>query len=66
MFRFVLVEEKATSKAIIKRSADIGSLCVVPLSNLKYGAVLPPLITHDFGFFIKVAGVVDLKFVFTD
>ena len=49
-----LIKEKTTSKTIIKRYNKIGSLCLVPLSNLKYGVVLPPLITHNFGVFIKI------------
>ena len=51
---FALIKEKTTSKAGIKRYAEIGTLCLVPLSNLKYGVVLPPLKTHDFEFFIKI------------
>ena len=54
MLGFALIKEKTTSKAIIKRYAEIGSPCLVPLSNLKYGVVLPPLITHDSGFFNKI------------
>ena len=54
MSEFVLIKEKTTSKARMKRYAKIGSTCVVPLSNLKYGVVLPPLITHDFELFIKI------------
>ena len=54
MLGFPLVKEKTTSKAIIKRYAEIGSPCLVPLSNLKYDVVLPPLKTHDYGFFNKI------------
>ena len=54
MSGFALIKEKTTSKAKIKRYAEIGSPCLVPLSNLKYGVVLPPLITHDSEFFIKI------------
>ena len=54
MLGFALIKEKTTSKAIIKRYAEIGSPYLVPLSNLKYGVVLPPLITHDSGFFNKI------------
>ena len=32
----------------------LGLFCLVPVSNLRYGVVLPPLITHDSGFFIKI------------
>ena len=39
MSGFSLIKEKTTSKAIIKRSAEIGSPCLVPLSNLKYSVV---------------------------
>ena len=54
MSGFALIKEKTTSKAIIKRYAEIGSPFLVPLSNLKYSVVLPPLITHDSGFLIKI------------
>ena len=47
MSGFALIKEKTTSKAIIKRYAKIGSPCLIPLSKLKYGVVLPPLVTHD-------------------
>ena len=47
MSGFALIKEKTTSKAITKRCAEIGSPCLVSLSNLKYGVVLSPLITHD-------------------
>ena len=40
MLQFTLIKEKTTSKA------GIGSPCLVPLSNLKYGVVLPPLVTR--------------------
>ena len=50
MSGFALNKEKTTSKAIIKRYAEIGPPFLVPLSNLKYGVVLPPLITHDSAF----------------
>ena len=46
MSGFALIKEKTTSKAKIKRYAEIGSPCLVPLPNLKYGVVLPPLITR--------------------
>ena len=49
MSGFALIKEKATSKARIKRYAEIGSPCLVTLSNLS-----PPLITHDSEFFIKL------------
>ena len=48
------VKEKTSSKAIIKRNAEIGSPCLVSLSNLKYSVVLPPLTTHYSGLFIKI------------
>ena len=54
MSGFALIKEITTSKARIKRYAEIGSPFLVHLSNLKYGVVLPPLITHDSGFFIKI------------
>ena len=54
MSGFALIKEKTTSKARIKRYAKIGSPCLVPLSNLKYGVVLLLLITHDSKFFIKI------------
>ena len=47
MSGFALIKEKTTSKAIIKRYAEIGSPRLVPLSNLKCGIV------HDSRFFIK-------------
>ena len=47
MSGFALIKEKTTSKARIKRYVEIGSPCLVPLSNLKCGVVLPQLITHD-------------------
>ena len=54
MTGFTLIKEKTASKAIMKRCVKIGSPYLVPVSNLKYGVVLPPLITHDSGFFIKI------------
>ena len=54
MSGFASIKGKTISKAIIKRYAEIGFTCLVPLSNLKYGGVLLPLITHDSGFFIKI------------
>ena len=54
MSGFALIKEKTNSKVIIKRYDQIGSPCLVPLSNLKYGVVLPPFVTHDSGFFIKI------------
>ena len=54
MSGFALIKEKTTSKAKIKRYVEIGSPCLVPYSNLKYGIVLPPLITQDLGLFIKI------------
>ena len=54
MSGFALIKEKTTFKALIKRYCDIGSPCLVPLCNLKYGVVLPPLITHYSRFFIKI------------
>ena len=42
MSGFALIKEKTTSKARIKTYAEIGSPFLVPLSNLKYGVVLPP------------------------
>ena len=53
MLGFILIKEKTTSKAMIKRYAEIRSPCLVPRSNVKYGVVLPPLITHDSGFVIN-------------
>ena len=50
MSEFALIKEKATSKAIIKRYAEIESPCLVPLSELKYGVALQPLITRNSGF----------------
>ena len=52
MLGFALTKEKNTSKARMKRYAKIGSPCLVSLCNLKYGAVLPPLTTHDSDFFV--------------
>ena len=54
MSGFALIKEKTNSKAKIKRYTEIGSPCPVPHSNLKYGVVLPPSITHDSEFFIKI------------
>ena len=54
MSGFALIKEKITSKAIVKKYSEFGSPYLVPLSNLKYGVVLPPLITHGSGFFIKI------------
>ena len=54
MSGFALIKEKTTSKTRIKRYAEIRCPCLVPLSNLKYGVVLPPLIIHDSEFFIKI------------
>ena len=50
MSGFTLNKEKTTSKALIKRYVKIGSPCPVPLSNLKYGVVLPPMITRAWVF----------------
>ena len=54
MTGFTLIREKTASKALMKRCVKIGSPYLVPLSNLKYGVALPPLITYDSGFFIKI------------
>ena len=54
MSGFALIKEKTTSKARIKIYTELGSNCLVPLSNLKYGVVLAPLITLDSEFFIKI------------
>ena len=51
---FALIKEKTTSIDIIKRYAEIESPCLVPLSNLEYGVVLSPLITHDSRLYIKI------------
>ena len=51
---FVLIKEETTSKAIIMRCVEIGSPCLVHLSNLKCGVVLLPLIVSDCGFFTKI------------
>ena len=52
MLGFALTKEKNTSKPRMKRYAEIGSPCLVPLCNLRYGVVLPPLITRVSEFFI--------------
>ena len=57
MSGFALIKEKITSKAIMKRYAEIGSPCLAPVSNLKYGVVLPPLITHDSGFSLRFVSI---------
>ena len=54
MPRFGLMKEKTNSKAMIKRYAEIESPCLVPLSNLKYGVVLPTLVAYDSEFFLKI------------
>ena len=54
MSGFALIKEKTTSKARIKIYTELGSNCLVPLSNLKYGVVLAPLITLDSEFLIKI------------
>ena len=54
MSEFVLIKKKTTSKAIIKRYAEVSSPCLVSLSNLKYGVVVPPLITHHSDCFIQI------------
>ena len=46
MSGFSLIKKKATSKAKIKRYAEIGSPCLVPLSNLKYGVVFIKICIH--------------------
>ena len=48
---FALIKQKTASKVRVKGYAGIGSPCLVALSNLQYGVVLPPLITHDSEFF---------------
>ena len=53
MSEFALIKEKTTSKAIIKRYAQIESPCLVPLSESKYRVPLQLLITRDSGFFSK-------------
>ena len=45
---FVLIKVKAISKTKIKRYAEIGSPCQVPLSSLKKQVVFPPFTTHNF------------------
>ena len=54
MSALAMIKEKTASKAILKRYAEIGSHCLGHLSNLKYSVVLPSLITHDSGFFLKI------------
>ena len=43
----ILAIIKKNSKTSIKRYAEIGSPCLVPLSKLKYLVVVPPFIIHD-------------------
>ena len=54
MSGFVSIKGKTTSIARINRYDEIGFPCLLPPSNLKYGVVLPALITLDSEFFIKV------------
>ena len=44
---FDLIKAKSMSNARMKRYAEIGSFCPVPLWSEKYFVVWPPLITHD-------------------
>ena len=46
-----LIKIKRISKAIIKTQAEIGSICLAPLSSLKYFAVWQPFILQSSWFF---------------
>ena len=54
MFGFSLIKVKITSNAKMKKQVEIGSSCLITLSSLKYGVVLPSLIIHDSAFLSKV------------
>ena len=55
IFAFVKRHQKMSSRRLEDvRYAELGSPCLFPLSNLQYGVVLPPFVTHDSGFFIKI------------
>ena len=54
MSGFALIKENTIIKAIINKCAKTGCGCLVALSNLNYGVVLAPLITHYSRAFIKV------------
>ena len=47
MATLFLIKAKITSKAIIKRYADNGSLWRAPLVNVKYWVAKPPFTTHN-------------------
>ena len=42
-----MINKNAISKTSINKYAEVGSPCLVPLSSLKYFAVVPPLIAQD-------------------
>lgn len=50
---FDLITANTTSKTEMKKEANIGSPCLIPLFNLKYVVVFPSLIIQDFIHFIK-------------
>ena len=54
MLGFVLIKTKITSYAKMKKYAEIGSPCLVLLSSLKHGVVVPSLIAHHSRFLINI------------
>ena len=48
---FLFIFMRAIYKTRIKRYADKGTPCLVPLSNLKYFFVCPPFTMHNFWFY---------------
>ena len=57
MLGFSLIKVKITSNAKMKKQAEIGSSCLIPLSSLKYGVVLPSLIMYNSGFLLKFLSI---------
>ena len=53
MSSLFLINSKRTSKASIKRYAEMGSPWRAPFSKLKYWVVKPPFIMHDYCLFNK-------------
>ena len=53
MSSLFLINSKRTSKASIKRYAEMGSPWRAPFSKLKYWVAKPPFITHDCCLFNK-------------
>ena len=51
VFSYLFIKTKRTSKAKVEKKTDTGSPLRAPFSKLKYGVVLPTLLTQDCGLF---------------